>query len=262
MELALAPLTLHRPNPLDGITAAAEAGYDLTGIQLGLYGQPLSPLAHDPEFVAAAQAALARGGIGVLEVSNVVFDEDFVPDRAESLVAVAKRVGARLVQAVCWDPERDRAAEHLALTADAAAAEGLSVALEFMPYSETRNLRDALDLVEAAGRRNVGLLLDTLHFFRSGGVVADLASLDPGKVLVIQLSDARAAAPVHEQLRAESTGNRLIPGDGELPLRELLASLPSERPISLEVPLRALADRPLVEQARTVLDGSRRFLES
>jgi sugar phosphate isomerase/epimerase len=261
MELALAPLTLHRPHPLEAIDAAAAAGYDLTGIQLALYGQPLSPLAHDPEFLSAARVALQRGGIAPLEVSNVVIDEEFRPETARAIVDFAQDVGARVVQAVCWDPVFDRAVEHLARTAEMAEGAGLLVAFEFMPYSATKTLVDAVELLGATGRDNLRLLLDSLHFFRSGGVVSDLAAVDPGLFGVIQLSDAPLAPPADGQLRPESTGNRLVPGTGELPLRELLGALPGGLPISLEVPCRAIAELSLPEQASFVLEGSRRFLE-
>jgi sugar phosphate isomerase/epimerase len=262
MELSLAPLTLHRPHPLDAIDAAAAAGYDLTGIQLGLYGQPMSPLVRDKDFLDEARARVGRGGIAVLEVSNIVVDDEFTEDDAESLVAFARGVGARLVQAVCWDPEFDRAATHLDRAAALAAEEGLDVALEFMPYSSARTLGDALALLNASGRENLRLLLDSLHFFRSGGAVDELARLPRGKVAVIQLSDAPRATPSFDELRPESLANRLIPGSGELPLAEFLTALPDDAPISLEVPSRALEGLPLAEQARAVLDGSRRFLDS
>lgn len=264
MEIALAPLTLHRPHPLEVITTAAEAGYDLTGIQLGLYGQPLSPLANDPDFLAAAAKALKSGGIGVLEVSNIVLDEHFQKGDATALVSFAAAVGARLVQVVGWDPEPERAAAHLAFAADFATDVGLDLAVEFMPYSRTRTLGDARALIAAAGRPNVKVFLDSLHLFRSGGSVAEVAALvaaDPGSIVVIQLSDAPRSAPAPEQLRPESVGDRLVPGEGELALCELLAVLPAGLPVSVEVPNRALEDRALLEQARVVLAGTRRFLE-
>ncbi|HVB06941.1 MAG TPA: TIM barrel protein [Acidimicrobiales bacterium] len=262
MEFSLAPLTLHRPHPLEAIAAAGEAGYDLTGIQLALYGQPLSPLAREPEFLEAARRALTAAGLPVLEVSNVVLDEDFSLDDAAAIVAFAEGVGARFVQSVSWDPERGRAAAHLAAVAGLAAERGLTVAFEFMPYSATRSLAEALALLEDSGAPNVVLLLDSLHFFRSGGAVAELAAVPAARLGILQLSDARAEAPPFDALRAESTADRLVPGDGELPLAEMVEALPDGLPVSLEVPCRALEGLALADQARAVLEGSRRFFAS
>jgi sugar phosphate isomerase/epimerase len=260
MEIALAPLTLHRPQPLDVIAAAGAVGFDLTGIQFRVFGQPPSPLLGDPDFAAAAKHALALSGASVLEVSNVVLDESFQIEEARAFATFARAVGARVLQVVGWDDVVDRAVENLATVADLAADAGVEVVVEFMPYSHTKTLGDALQLVIKTGKPNVKLLLDSLHLFRSGGTVAEVAEVDPGYFGVIQLSDAPALAPAFEDLRPESIGNRLVPGTGDLPLRELLAVLPNDLPVSLEVPCAAVAERSHVDQARYVLDGFRRFL--
>jgi sugar phosphate isomerase/epimerase len=260
METALAPLTLHRPQPLDVIAAAGAVGFDLTGIQFRTYGQQVSPLLGDPDFVVATKQALAASGVAVLEVSNVILEENFLGEEATAFAAFAAAVGARVIQVVGWDDVFDRAVESLAFVADRAADVGVEVVVEFMPYSQTKTLGDALSLVRATERSNVKLLLDSLHLFRSGGTVAEAAAVDPGYFGVIQLSDAPARSPEFENLRPESVGNRLVPGTGELPLRELLAVLPDGLPVSLEVPCAAVAELSHVDQARFVLDGFRRFL--
>jgi sugar phosphate isomerase/epimerase len=193
-------------------------------------------------------------------VSNVVLEETFTAEEAGAFAAFGAAVGARVLQVLGWDDVADRALENLALVADLAADGGLGVVVEFMPYSEIKTLADALHLLTEIDRPNVKLLLDSLHLFRSGGSVADVAAVDPRYFGVIQLSDAPAQAPAYEDLRPEAVGNRLVPGTGELPLHELLAAVPEDLPISLEVPCASLADLPAVDQARFVLDGFRRFL--
>jgi sugar phosphate isomerase/epimerase len=228
-------------------------------MQFRTYGQPVSPLLFDSEFVVDAKQALSQSGVAVLEVSNVVLDDAFSVEEVRAFAAFASAVGARVLQVVGWDEVFDRAAENLAHVADLAADVGLGVVLEFMPYSRTKTLDDALRLLSAVDKANVRLLLDSLHLFRSGGSVVDVAAVDPRHYGVIQLSDAPAKAPAYEALRPEAVGNRLIPGTGELPLHELLAALRAGLPISLEVPCAAVAALPHVDQARFVLDGFRRF---
>src|SRR5580658_1677635 len=103
METALAPLTLHRPQQLDVIAAAGAVGFDLTGIQFRVYGQPASPFLGDPDFVVAAKHELGVSGVSVLEVSNVVLDENFEAEEARALATFAAAVGARVLQVVGWD---------------------------------------------------------------------------------------------------------------------------------------------------------------
>jgi sugar phosphate isomerase/epimerase len=262
LDISLAPLTLRRHNPLEAIAAAGGAGYDLTGIQLRIYGQPLPRFVSDPDFVTATRDALGASGIALLEVSNLVLDENFSVDETRKFVGYAAAVGARVVQVVSWDDEPDRAVENLVVAADLAADSGLGLIFEFLPYSMTRRLEDAVSLVATAGRENVKLVLDSLHLFRSGGSVASIADVDPSLFGVVQLSDAPLHSPEFEGLRPESISNRLVPGTGELPLRELLAVLSGGLPVSLEVPCRDFEGRSLTEQARFVLEGSRRFFSS
>jgi sugar phosphate isomerase/epimerase len=50
-------------------------------------------------------------------------------------------------------------------------------------------------------------------------------------------------------IREARTG-RLLPGEGVLPLRELVAALPPGIPLAIEAPSRATADLPALERAR------------
>ena len=50
-------------------------------------------------------------------------------------------------------------------------------------------------------------------------------------------------------IREARTG-RLLPGDGVLPLRELVAALPAGIPLAIEAPSRATADLPALERSR------------
>ena len=262
VDISLAPLTLGPHRPLDAIAAAAGAGFDLTGIQLRIFGQELPPFVSDPEFANATNEALRREGISILEVSNLVLDNAFSLEEARAFVSYAAAVGAQAVQIVNWDEESDRAAENLSICADLAAEAGLSVIFEFLPYSMTRRLEDAVSLLATVDRNNVKVVLDSLHLFRSGGSVADVGAVEPSLFGVLQLSDAPLQPPEFENLRRESIGDRLVPGTGELPLRELLAALPTGLLVSLEIPCQDFEGRSLVEQAHFVLEGSSRFLHA
>ena len=50
-------------------------------------------------------------------------------------------------------------------------------------------------------------------------------------------------------IREARTG-RLLPGEGVLPLADLVAALPDTLPLAVEAPCRATADLPAVERAK------------
>jgi sugar phosphate isomerase/epimerase len=155
------------------------------------------------------------------------------------LFAVADAVGARSLNAVdvfggAWS--LDEAAEAFAGLCDRAAEHGLLVHLEFLPWSRIPDLAAAWEVVGAADRPNGGLMVDAWHYFRSGSDGEVLRSIPGASILGIQLCDAPTASepdPLHATLH-----ERLLPGDGELPLRTLLADLQTTgttAPLGVEV---------------------------
>lgn len=100
-----------------------------------------------------------------------------------------------------------------------------------------------------------------MHVSRTGCTPADLAGIDSGHIGYAQLNDT-TRRPRSADYLEEAMYERLAPGDGELPLRDIIRALPTGLVIELEVPQRSLALagfspadrlRPCVEAARRVL---------
>jgi sugar phosphate isomerase/epimerase len=85
------------------------------------------------------------------------------------------------------------------------------------------------------------LLIDAMHFFRSGGTAAELAALDPQLIGYAQLCDV-PRKPIVQDYMKEAMFGRMVPGSGELPLAEFVRALPRDVPIGLEIPMLAQAE--------------------
>lgn len=177
--------------------------------------------------------------------------------------AAAERFQARSLNVVLYAEAElpvDAVAEAFAGVCDRGREHGLLVHLEFLPWTQIRDLPTALRIVEAAGRENGGVLLDAWHHFRSG--VAD-AALEPAasRILAIQLDDAPAAAepdPV-----AETMQRRLLPGEGDADLVEMIRRLDAggcRAPLGVEVFSSELQKLPAREAARRAADATRAVL--
>jgi sugar phosphate isomerase/epimerase len=125
---------------------------------------------------------------------------------------------------------------------------------------ERRSLAQARRLLDEVRRPNAGLLIDALHFYRSGAHPRDLAEIDPGLFPYIHLCDAYAAAPPPEGLRPEGRGGRFYPGEGELPLGDFLRALPRNIPIAIEAPCAEYAGLPPLERGRICGAATRALL--
>ncbi len=149
--------------------------------------------------------------------------------------------------------------ELFARLCDQAAEFGLTVGVEFMLYRDIRDWRDASRMIEAAGRRNAGLIIDTLHFFRAGSQPSDLDGIPADRIAYAQLSDCVAAAPDIAGLPAEARGARLHPGQGVIPLREIIERLPAGIQMVIETPVESERAWSARERARSAAEHARRF---
>lgn len=98
---------------------------------------------------------------------------------------------------------------------------GMTLALEFVGVSaQVSHLQAVLELLEMAGARNGGVAIDSYHLFAGSSTLADLEGFPLEKVQVVHLADAPAdlSDPALEL-------NRLMPGEGELPLKDFVQIL-------------------------------------
>ena len=114
-----------------------------------------------------------------------------------------------------------------------AGARGLGIVLEFIPDTGITNLATAQAIASECGEANCSILLDSWHLARTGGSAADIRALPPRSIGAIQLSDRNPPAPGEPYV--PMTG-RLLPGEGSLPLHDIVtAALANSPGLSAEV---------------------------
>lgn len=261
--LSLAALTLLDAGPAGHIRAAAAAGWSCVGLRLNPLLETDARVVGDAAKQADVEAAMRETKMGLLEIGVFPITAGMDVAAVAPVLAFGARLGARCLVCPIEDDDLARRLERFARLCDLAAAHGLDALAEFNPYSACKTLEAAVDLVESVNRRNAGLVIDALHLSRSGGHPRDLARVDPALLRLLHFCDAAAFAPGArgvDELRKESRGARLLPGEGALWLRELLDALPASTPISLEAPNAATAHLPAAERARIALQKTRAFL--
>jgi sugar phosphate isomerase/epimerase len=135
-----------------------------------------------------------------------------------TILEAAAELGARYINTMCEDPDLARLSDTFAALVEAAAPYGVRPLIEFMAYRSVATLKDAATIASRSG--GGGILIDALHVQRCGVGLDELTATDPGLFGYLQLCDAPLKAPADE-IR-EARAGRLLPGDGQLPLRDLL----------------------------------------
>lgn len=98
---------------------------------------------------------------------------------------------------------------------------GVRLALEFRGSNTfCASLDTAIRLVEACGEANVGVAFDVFHYYKGPSKSEDLELLTPRNLAYVQVCDL---AGVPRELASDA--DRILPGDGDLPLAAILKKL-------------------------------------
>ena len=104
---------------------------------------------------------------------------------------------------------------------DISGRHGVSLAFEFLgqPDCSVPKLDLATEIVRKADRENLGLVIDSFHFYAGGSTVEMIEALDPKLIYIFHINDAEDLP--RDQLEDR---HRLLPGLGILPLREIVSA--------------------------------------
>lgn len=264
-ELSLAHLTVLDATPPELVTAAAGAGFRMVGIRLYAtpnVGVPPYDMLGDTPVLRETLARLADTGVQVLDVEFLRFEPDIPQGIPEGFLETGAKLGARYVLVMSAEPHEARTMERFCELCERAARFGLHVCLEFAIYTGVKTLADAVRLVKRSGQTNASVLVDALHFSRSGGMPSHIGRFEPSLFRYAQICDALAEVPTEAAaLIREARTGRLLPGDGALPLADLVGALPAEATLSVEAPVGAGAGLPVLERAQRAYLAMRKLLD-
>ncbi len=226
-EFSIAHLTALSLSPPRLVEVAARAGYRYVGLRLNRVtpSEPLYALADDRALMAETKARLADSGVAVLDIELARMGPENDPGSYVPLLEAAAELGAAHILTQLPDPEFNRAAEH---------------------------------------RTNAGILVDTLHFARSGSSLEALRKLPREWFRYAQVCDAPAQAPkTRDEVIHAARFERLFPGEGGLGVREVLACLPAGIPYALEIPRVSLSRLIGAEEyIRLALVAAQKYLDA
>ena len=256
--ISLAAGTILDVAPADAVDVAADAGFTSVGVWFDT-ATWTDAVADD------VCSRAADRGLTILDIEPIMLSPagSTMLDHGEAIVDAAIRIGARNILVASRDADDGRVADRLHELAVRLEGTDIRLVLEFLPILGVRTLRQALSIVAAAAHPCLGVLVDNLHLSRAGHLPADLASVDAHLLSYVQVCDA-PAVPLDSSLPAlvhEALHGRQLPGEGGLPIVELLAVVPNV-PISLELRsehLRKSYPNP-VDRARSVRMAMERVL--
>lgn len=256
-------------DPVGKVHAAASAGYAAIGMFLGQW----ATLRADPAALDAVDAALDETGLVVADIETLRgWTHGAEPDQTsmghETLAFdMAGHWGCRYVQVIgdaAGPLDIDLAAAGFGALCDRAAEHGLAVGLEWVPsMTNIGDASTALRIVTEADRPNGGLCVDSWHFTRSTNDLDDLRAI-PGELVVATQWNDGTVAPADPDYYSDTLANRVVPGEGEFALTEIVRILDaagSKAPIGVEICSAELWAAPVEQAAEAGAVATRRMLQ-
>ncbi|HWF87783.1 MAG TPA: sugar phosphate isomerase/epimerase [Pyrinomonadaceae bacterium] len=104
---------------------------------------------------------------------------------------------------------------------DIAAAHNVSLAFEFLGQSDCSvpTLDLAHEVVREVNRKDLGVVIDSFHFYAGNSTCEMIEDLDPNLIRIFHINDAEDLPRTQLEDR-----HRLLPGLGILPLQQMIAS--------------------------------------
>jgi hypothetical protein len=220
--------------PADMVTVAHEAGWPAVGIWF-------DGKVWDDKTSREVRQRLDDTGIVALDIEPIIPSVDG-NDFAEQLIEAAVIIGAQHILFTSRLKDQARTTERYQQVCELAEPHGIVVVCEFLPIFPLNTLSMAAEIVGTSGASNGGVLIDNLHLSRSGSSIDDVKAMPIELFPYLQLCDAPAQCPTDfAGLLDEALNGRLCPGEGSLPIVELLNAIPAV-PLSFEVRSKFLRD--------------------
>ncbi|WP_123507185.1 sugar phosphate isomerase/epimerase [Frondihabitans sp. PhB188] len=233
--------------------AAGYAGIELQSPKLYRYLDAGYAVETLPEMLEGIEVT----GLGaVLDIERQGSARDEYLAEVRRMCEIAVVVGAPIVQLctgpVDWNVVKDFRAGHLAAedgryratlglgevdairlagsnvrdAADIAAGLGLELYLEPLAWAHLNRCRHALQLIDEAGRDNVGIALDTWHFWTTGDTLDEVRALPKELIKAVHLSDGLDLDREND-VPDQSHHRDVVIGGGAIPLQQWVDAVKS-----------------------------------
>src|SRR5437773_8000095 len=232
MKLSLNGATTMKADLATDIRAAALAKFDYLEIwaaKLREFLKEHSPADLNDRFQDAGVKPLS-----INSIEHITFRDGSayarIKTECEELSSIAAAIDCPYVVVVpgklpehepSFDEIIDESVRVLTELSELAARHQRSLAFEFLGQADcsVQTLDLADEIVGRVKRDNVGLVIDSFHFYAGGSTIDMIDALDRSRLYIFHIDDAEGLP--RDQL---TDAHRLLPGLGILPLKEIIAA--------------------------------------
>jgi len=232
MQLAINGATTMKATLRQDIAAAGAVGFDA----LEVWASKLDDFLEDAP-INELMELFDKAGVKPASINSIEFITFRSPEEYAVIRARCQELCGRALAMGCdsivvvpsptpaganWDTIKEESTRVLRDLSELAAGYKVKLAFEFLGFSwcSVRTLTHCWDIVQETNRDNVGLVIDTCHFYAGGSDLETIVDVDPCKILIFHINDVE-----DRDIATIEDAHRLLPGEGVIPLDDILVRL-------------------------------------
>ena len=231
MILGINGATTEKCSLEDDIRIAGECGYEVVEIRHDKMEEYLKNHTCDDLVKLMLKAGVRPWTINAIGHSTMqdAAGEARVAKETERFAELAAAIGCPWIVAcpgkkenASWDEILTRSSASFAKQADIAWKKRVNISFEFLgfPWAAGQTVSEAWAIARTANRGNVGITIDTAHFYSGSSTLGEISALPRHAVAVFHMNDL-IDKPKHEI----GDYDRVMPGEGVIPLREIVTEV-------------------------------------
>lgn len=234
MIVALHTLSTRHCTLLTDIRIAKETGYEgieIVGDKLRRY----LATGHRLDRLLPLFEGLPPVGLGYIQDIERQGPEEYAAllHECEAVCSLAEQIGGPMVQLLTgpldpsgpyqgigdrpWPEVRALTAKNLKAIGDIGQRHGIRFYLEPLAFAHLHKLEQAVEVIDAAERDNIGLVIDFWHMWDSGATPEQIARLDKRYIFCAHVCDSLEAHG--ERGGPDQRGRNVWPGGGRIPIK-------------------------------------------
>lgn len=266
-KYSLAQLTVLGWAPPEMIYNARTLGFDYVGVRsicMGVKGECQYDLANDKKLRSLTCQAMEDTGVSINDIELAKIDDGIDVADYEGAFEAAADLGVKHVISSIWTHKKDFYLDQFAKLCDLAASYGITVNLEFVTWAAVSTLKEVREILDTVKRDNAGILVDTLHFYRSRVRPEELDGCPESLFHMAHICDGPLEIPTSKEgLIHTGRDERFYVGEGAIDIAGIIGKLPESVVLSIELPhLVREGDWGSTEHARRCLVTAKEYMSN
>lgn len=266
-KFSIAHLTVLGWNPVEMIYNAHAIGYDYVSVRtisMGVNRESDFDISKNRKLFNDMRTAMNETGMEIYDIELARVADGVDVRSYEGPFEAAAELGAKGVISSIWTEDSAFYTEQFALLCDLAARYNLTVNLEFPTWASVWDLKGVLGLLKAVKKPNAGVMLDTLHVYRSRVSMDELAAIPKELLNLMHLCDGPAEIPERtdrDALIFTGRDARYYVGEGAIDIASMVRLARPDTVLSIELPhVERAACYGFYEHARRCLTTAKEYL--